>query len=98
MNVASLSLCHRAGDVKTLPQSAMKEPVGGRGRGRVRIREGGQVLQTVDLDRGGFVCALGGPDGRTLFVVAAEWLGTEVMVRPGSGQVLAVDVTVPGAG
>jgi sugar lactone lactonase YvrE len=68
------------------------------GRRCVRVREGGEILQTVDLDRGGFACVLGGPDGRTLFVVAAEWLGTEVMVRPGSGRVLAVDVTVPGAG
>ena len=48
------------------------------------------MLQTVDLDRGGFACALGGPDGTTLFIVAAEWRGmTESeMVTPGSGQVL----------
>jgi len=28
----------------------------------VRIREGGEVLQTIHLDRGCFSCALGGPD------------------------------------
>jgi len=63
----------------------------------VRVAEGGTVRQTVELDRGGFACALG---GTTLFVVAAEWQGmTESEpVRPGSGQVLAVDVEVPGAG
>jgi len=66
----------------------------------VRVAAGGIVLQTVDLDRGGFACALGGPEGTTLFIVAAEWRGmTESeMVPPGSGQVLTIDVEVPGAG
>ena len=66
----------------------------------VRVAAGGTVLQIVDLDRGGFACALGGPDGTTLFIVAAEWRGMSEseMVPRGSGQVLAVDVEVPGAG
>jgi sugar lactone lactonase YvrE len=66
----------------------------------VRVAEGGTVLQTVELDRGGFACALGGPDGTTLFVTAARWQGmTEAeMVAPGSGQVLVTQVDVPGAG
>jgi sugar lactone lactonase YvrE len=66
----------------------------------VRVTEGGKVLQTVALDRGGFACALGGPDRGTLFITAAEWRGmTEPeMVTPGSGQLLAVQVEVPGAG
>jgi sugar lactone lactonase YvrE len=66
----------------------------------VRVAEGGAVLQTVELDRGGFACALGGPGMATLFIVAAEWRGMAAseMVAPGSGQVLATDVDVPGAG
>jgi sugar lactone lactonase YvrE len=66
----------------------------------VRVAEGGKVLQRIELDRGGFACALGGPDGTTLFVTAAEWRGmTEAeMVTPGSGTVFAVEVDVPGAG
>ena len=66
----------------------------------VRVAAGGTVLQTVGLDRGGFACVLGGPARATLFIVAAEWRGmTEPEpVTPGSGQVLAVDVEVPGAG
>ena len=66
----------------------------------VRVAEGGTILRTVELDRGGFACALGGPGRLTLFIVAAEWRGmTESqMVGPGSGQVLAVEVDVPGAG
>jgi sugar lactone lactonase YvrE len=66
----------------------------------VRVAEGGAELQVIDLDRGGFACALGGPDRSTLFIVAAEWLGMtgSQMVAPGSGQVLAAQVEVPGAG
>ena len=70
------------------------------GRRCARVAEGGTVLQTVELDRGGFACMLGGPDRTTLFIVAAQWRGmTESeMVSPGSGQVLATQVDVPGAG
>lgn len=64
----------------------------------VRVAEGGEVLRTVTLDRGGFSCALGGPDRRTLFITAAEWVGPPEMVPPGTGQLLAVEVAVPGAG
>ncbi|MFI9102308.1 SMP-30/gluconolactonase/LRE family protein [Streptomyces fildesensis] len=64
----------------------------------VRVAEGGEVLQVVELDRGGFACALGGPDGTTLFMVAAEWRGMSELVAPGSGQVLGIEVDVPGAG
>jgi sugar lactone lactonase YvrE len=65
----------------------------------VRVIEGGEVLEIVELDRGCFACALGGPDGTTLFVVAAEWRGmTEPEpVSPGTGQVLTIQVDVPGA-
>jgi sugar lactone lactonase YvrE len=70
------------------------------GKRCVRVAEGGAALQTVELDRGGFACAIGGPSRSTLFIVAAQWQGmTEAeMVVPGSGQVLAVEVDVPGAG
>ena len=66
----------------------------------VRVAEGGKVLRTVALDRGGFACALGGPDRTSLFVTTATWQGmTEPeMVTPGSGQVLIIHVDVPGAG
>ncbi|MFI6845019.1 SMP-30/gluconolactonase/LRE family protein [Kitasatospora sp. NPDC050467] len=61
----------------------------------VRVREGGEVVQRVRLDRGCFSCALGGPDGRTLYLTAAEWPPPE---GARTGQVLAVPVDVPGAG
>jgi sugar lactone lactonase YvrE len=70
------------------------------GKQCVRVAEGGEVLQSIELDRGGFACTLGGPGRNTLFIVAAEWrgMGEAEMVTPGSGQVLAVEVEVPGAG
>ena len=65
-----------------------------------RVAAGGAVLQTVEIDRGGFACVLGGPGGTTLFIVAAQWQGMtgQQMVAPGSGQVLTTEVAVPGAG
>ena len=39
--------------------------------GALRVREGGEVLQSIDLDRGCFACMLGGEDGRTLLICAA---------------------------
>jgi len=45
------------------------------GKHCVRVREGGEVLQTVDVDRGAFACMLGGGDGTSLYIVAAQWRG-----------------------
>jgi sugar lactone lactonase YvrE len=58
----------------------------------VRVREGGHVLDTVTVDRGCFACMLGGEDGRTLFIAAAEWRGMEAAMSEGpglTGQLLA---------
>jgi sugar lactone lactonase YvrE len=71
------------------------------GKGSVRVREGGEVVQTVDLDRGCFANILGGVDGTTLFMTAAEWLGMENMVKAleaRTGQVLIADAPAPAAG
>jgi sugar lactone lactonase YvrE len=66
----------------------------------VRVREGGEILQTAHVDRGCFACMLGGPGGRTLYVMAAQWRGMEQgMADPGTtGQVLATPAPAPGAG
>jgi sugar lactone lactonase YvrE len=55
------------------------------GRSCVRVREGGDVLTTVSVDRGCFACMLGGEDGRTLFIAAAEWHGMEAAMTHGPG-------------
>jgi sugar lactone lactonase YvrE len=65
----------------------------------VRVREGGEVVQTITLDRGAFACMLGGGDGKTLFITAAEWHGFERMADGlGSGQLLTARVSVPHSG
>ena len=65
----------------------------------VRVREGGEVLQTIELDRGCFACALGGPDRKTLFMVATEWRGPAHMFEePRTGRLLAVDAPSAGVG
>jgi sugar lactone lactonase YvrE len=58
----------------------------------VRVREGGEVLNTVPVDRGCFACMLGGEDGRTLFITATEWHGMQAAMSDGpdwAGQLLA---------
>lgn len=65
----------------------------------VRVREGGEVLQTIDLDRGCFACTLGGADRKTLFMMAAEWHGFDRMNDGAmTGQVLIADAPARGVG
>lgn len=65
----------------------------------VRVIEGGEVLQTVDVDRGCFACMLGGDDRRTLFILAAEWRGFEEMTSDArAGRVLTIEAPAPGVG
>jgi sugar lactone lactonase YvrE len=60
----------------------------------VRVREGGEVLATVDLDRGAFSCALSSGDSPRLYVVAQHY-GDSAPAEP-SGQVLAFPAPAPG--
>lgn len=61
----------------------------------VRVAEGGQVRQTVAVDRGAFACALSsGTDQPTLYINAADY--TAVMSGARTGRLLAVDVAIPG--
>jgi len=65
----------------------------------VRVREGGDVLETIELDRGCFACALGGPEKRTLFMMAQEWNGPAGMFEgPRTGQVLTAHAPAAAAG
>jgi sugar lactone lactonase YvrE len=67
----------------------------------VRVREGGEVVERIELDRSPFACALGGPKGDTLFILAAEWRGFEKIeeaIADRTGQVLVADAPAPGAG
>jgi sugar lactone lactonase YvrE len=62
----------------------------------VRVREGGEVLGTVDWDRGAFACTLSRDDDPRLFVVGQAW-GGPPSPQP-SGRVVAFPAPAPGAG
>jgi sugar lactone lactonase YvrE len=62
----------------------------------VRVLEGGEVLATVDLDRGAFSCTLSRGDNPQLFVVGQNWGGPD-SPQP-SGQVVAFPAPAQGAG
>jgi sugar lactone lactonase YvrE len=65
----------------------------------VRVREGGDVLETIELDRFCFACMLGGQNGSTLFMNVAEWTGPEgIFKEPRTGQVSAIEAPASHAG
>ena len=74
----------------------------------VRVAEGGEILQRVELreNRAPFAVMLGGPDRRTLFIMTAEWRAADGIAAnlerltsgPRTGEILTVPVSVPGAG
>jgi sugar lactone lactonase YvrE len=71
-----------------------------------RVREGGEVLDRVKHDIACFACMLGGEDGRTLFLLTADWRMTEgfdenitrLTTGPRTGQVLTAPAPAPRAG
>ena len=82
--------------------------VGTGGFSVVRVAEGGQVLQRVELpeNRAAFAVMLGGPDRRTLFLLTVEWRPADGAVvnldrlanEPRTGEILTLRVPVPGVG
>ena len=67
----------------------------------MRVREGGEVLETVTCDRGCFACMLGGAGKKTLFIIATEWRGMDKMAEVAqerTGQVLTYETPAPHAG
>jgi len=73
----------------------------GGGSAVLRVREGGEVLDRIEVDRPCYACMLGGEDGRTLFMVVAQWFGPDRMdelIEAKTGQILTSRVAVPHAG
>jgi sugar lactone lactonase YvrE len=64
----------------------------------VRVREGGEVLQSIELDRGCFACMLGGVDRRTLFMVAAVYDPATMFGGERTGRILTAEAPAAGAG
>jgi sugar lactone lactonase YvrE len=66
-----------------------------------RIREGGEVLQRIEHDKDIFSVTLGGPDGKTLFMLATQFRGAakvKEVAEARVGEVVISQAPVPGAG
>jgi sugar lactone lactonase YvrE len=71
-----------------------------------RVRDGGEVLEQVQLEMPCFACMLGGDDGKTLFMLAADWRIEDgfadniarLTTGPRTGRVLTAPAPTPGAG
>lgn len=69
-----------------------------RGNATVRVLEGGAITDVVASgERGSFATMLGGPDGRTLFVLTNSGSGPDAAAWR-DGRIELVEVDVPGAG
>ncbi|MDD9944715.1 MAG: SMP-30/gluconolactonase/LRE family protein [Myxococcales bacterium] len=66
-----------------------------RGRACLRVREGGEVTDVISTGRGCYACALGGPDGRTLFLCLADGYHPRAMQK-NSGSIEMIRVEHPG--
>jgi sugar lactone lactonase YvrE len=64
----------------------------------VRVREGGEVLDTIAVDRGCFACMLGGEEGRTLLICAAPDFAEHNRAAAREAVLLTSTVDVPHAG
>ena len=65
----------------------------------LRVREGGEIVETVALDDSfAYAVMLGGPQRRHLFINASGHLDPEDLARNPSATLRVVEVTVPGTG
>ena len=63
----------------------------------VRVAEGGELLDEVATGRGTFACALGGDDGRTLFICTGDTHEPAAARAAMSGRIETTTVDVPAA-
>ena len=62
----------------------------------LRVKEGGEVTDRLAPGKRVFACALGGEDGRTLFLCTADSHDPERQRRERNGRIEAFAVAVPG--
>jgi sugar lactone lactonase YvrE len=88
-------------------EGAVWTGVGGFGENLVgRVRDGGEVLERVQLGMPCFACMLGGDDGKTLFMLVADWRIADspddniarLTTGPRTGQVLTARAPAARAG
>lgn len=64
----------------------------------VRVAPGGQVLHVVDTGDPCYACMLGGPDGRTLFMLTAAAAQPSIVATERTGRILVTEVDAAHAG
>lgn len=64
----------------------------------VRVGKGGNILQVVETDQPCYACMLGGPDGKSLFMLTAGSSLATVASQQRTGHVLVTRVSAPRAG
>jgi sugar lactone lactonase YvrE len=67
------------------------------GNRAVRVRPQGEIVDTVDVGTGVYACALGGDDGRTLFLCTAPGFAEHERRDTREAALLSVRVDVPAA-
>jgi sugar lactone lactonase YvrE len=65
------------------------------GKACVRVEEGGAITDVIQTEQGCYACALGGEDGRTLFLCTAAGYDA-ASIALATGSIEMARVTVPG--
>jgi sugar lactone lactonase YvrE len=77
----------------------LANPENANGRPTVlRVREGGEIVEGVELDTFAYAAMLGGPERRHLFISASRHIDPADLAQTPSATVRVVEVDVPGAG
>lgn len=71
---------------------------GEQGPSVLRVREGGEVTDAIELEHHAYAVALGGPERRHLFICSSEGHDPAVIAAQPSAVLLVAEVAVPGAG
>ncbi len=66
--------------------------------GALRVREGGEIVERVELDTEGYAVMLGGPERRRLFICASDSHDPAEVARTPGATLRVVEVEVSGAG
>ena len=64
----------------------------------LRVREGGEILERIELDTHAYAVMLGGPQRRHLFISASDSHDPAQIAHVASATLRVVEVDVPGAG
>jgi sugar lactone lactonase YvrE len=67
-------------------------------RSVLRVRQGGEVTDRVEVSTVPYACMLGGEDGRTLFILTAKTSHPQNALAQMSGKIETIEVAVSGAG